>query len=98
MTLAQLLKHKDVRGVVVGRCVDGSPLDGAWAHAHHDPADKWAGFICVRSPRLILKPGTRQVTALMIHELGHIDSHTGHDRIWRRSLRGLGAPPAAFRP
>ena len=99
MTLQQLLNRPGVRGVCIGACVDGSPWSGAeeLAHAHVGDRDN-RGWICVRSPRYILKRGSRQLSALMLHEFAHLKAHAGHNDTWRATMRELGQPiPAAYR-
>lgn len=99
MTLIQLLAHSRVRGLSVGQCVDGSPLaPGVYAHAHQYPKDSNRGWICVRSPKDVLRRGNRQLSATVMHELAHLVAAAGHDDDWRRTMRELGQPiPAAYR-
>src|SRR5207245_176856 len=99
VTLQQLLNHEKVRGICIGACVDGSDWSDAneLAHAHvGDKANR--GWICVRSPRYILKRGSRNVSALMLHEFSHLEAHAGHTEAWRSTMRELGQPiPAQYR-
>ena len=90
MTLSQLLAVKVVRGLAVGRCVNHSRLTNQHAHAHHDPTDKYAGWICIENPRRILKPGSQQVSRIMLEELAHLLSGHGHDDAWRAVMRSMG--------
>lgn len=74
-----------VAGVFVGGCVargDGSGFRRQ-AHAHH-PDGRFAGWICIRSPRRI---GER---SLILHELAHVVSGEGHSDAFRRALVALG--------
>jgi hypothetical protein len=99
MTLSELLANDRVRGVSVGQCVDGSPLaSDVYAHAHQYPKDSNHGWICIRSPRDVLKRGSRHLSTTVMHELAHLVAAAGHDDAWRRTMRELGQPiPAAFR-
>jgi hypothetical protein len=99
MTLMELLAHSRVRGLCVGQCVDGSPLaPDVYAHAHQYPKDSNRGWICIRSPRDVLRRGSRQLSTTVMHELAHLVAAAGHDDDWRRTMRELGQPiPAAYR-
>ena len=99
MTLVELLAHRRVRGLSVGQCVDGSRLDpNVYAHAHQYPKDANHGWICIRSPRHVLRRGSRHLPATVMHEFAHLLAAAGHDEDWRRTMRELGQPiPAAYR-
>jgi hypothetical protein len=99
VTLLELLDHRRVRGVSVGQCVDGSPLPpDVYAHAHQYAKDSNRGWICIRSPRYVLRPGSRQLSTTVMHEFAHLLAAAGHDDDWRRTMRELGQPiPAAYR-
>ena len=99
MTLPELLAHRSVRGLSVGQCVDGSPLPpSVYAHAHQYPKDSNRGWVCIRSPRHVLRPGSQEVSTTVMHELAHLLAAAGHDDSWRRTMRELGQPiPAAYR-
>jgi hypothetical protein len=99
MTLPELLAHRRVRGVSVGQCVDGSALPPeVYAHAHQYPKDSNRGWICIRSPRYVLRRGSRQLSTTVMHELAHLVAAAGHDDDWRRTMRELGQPiPTAYR-
>jgi hypothetical protein len=99
MTLIELLAHSRVRGLCVGQCVDGSPLAAdVYAHAHQYPRDSNRGWICIRSPRDVLKRGSRELSTTVMHELAHLVAIAGHDDDWRKTMRELGQPiPAAYR-
>lgn len=99
MTLMQLLAHNRVRGLSVGQCVDGSRLPpDVYAHAHQYPRDSNRGWICICSPRDVLRRGSRQLSATVMHEFAHLVAAAGHDDDWRRTMRELGQPiPAAYR-
>ena len=80
-----------VRGVHVGpTCIDGSPFaEGEVAHAHTTGC-RPVGYICARS--------RRDLVSLLIHEIAHLASDSGHDDRWRRKVRKLGGHiPAAYR-
>jgi len=99
MTLHELLAHRRVRGLSVGQCVDGSPLPtGVYAHAHQYPKDSNRGWVCIRSPRDILRRGSREISTTVMHGFAHLLAAAGHDDDWRRTMRELGQPiPAAYR-
>jgi hypothetical protein len=99
MTLRDLLAHRRVRGLSMGQCVDGSALaPDVYAHAHQYPKDSNRGWICIRSPRDVLKQGSQQLSTTVMHELAHLVAAAGHDDDWRRTMRELGQPiPAAYR-
>jgi hypothetical protein len=99
MTLMELLAHRRVRGLSVGQCVDGSALGAdVFAHAHQYPRDSNRGWICIRSPRDVLRRDSRQVSPTVMHELAHLVSAAGHDDDWRRTMLELKQPiPAAYR-
>jgi hypothetical protein len=99
MTIRELLAHRRVRGLSMGQCVDGSALaPDVYAHAHQYPKDSNCGWICIRSPRDVLKQGSQQLSTTVMHELAHLVAAAGHDDDWRRTMRELGQPiPAAYR-
>jgi hypothetical protein len=99
MTLKELLAHSRVRGLSMGQCVDGSTLaTDVCAHAHQSPKDSNRGWICIRSPRDVLRPGSQQLSTTVMHEFAHLVAAAGHDDDWRRAMRELGQPiPAAYR-
>jgi hypothetical protein len=100
MTLRQLLQHPAVRNISVGRCVshdewgdtdDGTHCYREVAHAHVAGCDK-PGWICVRNPNDVLSKGSRHVTPLILHELAHLISQSGHTDKWRRAMAELDQP------
>ena len=84
-------KEQGYKGTFVGGCVergDGSSFR-AKAHAHIDKRDIFQGWICVRSmKRVFMKDG--RPSKLMIHELAHILTRSGHDGKWALKVRELG--------
>ena len=78
------------KGAHIGpTCVDGSPFLDEDAHAHTTGCNK-TGWICARSLTAFRE--------LLVHELAHLASDTGHDDQWRKSVRKLGGRvPAAYR-
>jgi hypothetical protein len=99
MTPSELLAHCRVRGLSVGQCVDGSPLaPDVYAHAHQYPKDSNRGWACIRSPRDVPRPGSRQVCTTVMHEFAHLLAAAGHGDDWPRTMRELWQPiPAAYR-
>jgi hypothetical protein len=99
VTLPELLAHRLVRGLSIGQCVDGSPLPAdVYAHAHQYPKDSNRGWVCIRSPRDVLRRDSRQLSTTVMHEFAHLLAAAGHDDDWRRTMRELGQPiPAAYR-
>lgn len=99
MTLSEFLAHSCVRGLSVGQCVDGSALPAdVYAHAHQYHKDLNRGWVCIRSPRDVLRRGSRELSTTLMHELAHLVAAAGHDDDWRRTMRELGQPiPAAYR-
>jgi hypothetical protein len=98
VTLRQLLAHKAVKNICVGRCVnhddwqdtdDGVHCYREQAHAHVKGCDH-PGWICVRNPRHVLSGSSRHVSGLLLHELAHLISQSGHNETWRQTMRGLG--------
>jgi hypothetical protein len=102
MTLRQLLANSAVKGICVGRCIDGSEwgdrtgsdAGGVWrlridGHAHI-PGCGHTGWICIRSPNNVLRKGSRHVSQDVMHELCHLISQSGHDDRWRKAMRELG--------
>lgn len=88
-------RHPSVRGITVGRCINGtSMLDGAgqalwdedgYIHAHaHVAMDRYRGWICVAS--------TDDLTlTTVIHEIAHlVEGDTIHLEGWKRMVRHLG--------
>lgn len=90
----------EVKGVFVGGCVErgiGSSFRRQ-AHAHTDKADRYRGWICVRSANRVLTDSGNPTT-LMMHEYAHIlcgHGH-GHDALWRETISRLGHPAEAKR-
>lgn len=90
-----------VAGIAVGGCVEaiGTGREGAFrrsAHAH--TTGDWRGWICVRSRRPErLVTATGRPSRLLIHEVAHIATRTGHDARWRAMVARLGAPSEAQR-
>lgn len=92
--IAEFEQYQEYKGTFVKGCVergDGSSFR-AKAHAHCDKDDPYFGWICVRSPKRVfmkdkfpLKP-----SMLMIHELAHILSVSGHNDKWRKTIKELG--------
>lgn len=77
--------RREVRGVCVGGCVDGSRLSGnRWAHAH--TRGNHLGWICYRNEHVL---ASREVA---IHELAHLVRGDGgcHDALWRETCLELG--------
>jgi hypothetical protein len=101
MTLRQLLAHPAVRNISIGRCVNhdewwqepggGPHCYREAAHAHVAGCDH-PGWICVRNPNDVLRKASRQVSALLMHELAHLISQSGHTDKWRRAMTELGQP------
>lgn len=92
--IAEFEKHKDYKGTFVKGCVvrgDGSSFR-AKAHAHIDPKNKYFGWICVRSPKRVFMKDKFPIkpSLLMIHELAHILSKSGHTDKWRKKVKELG--------
>lgn len=83
--------RQPVRGIHIGpTCIDGSPF-GETESAHaHTTGCRPVGYICARSKK--------DLAELLLHEIAHLASDSGHDDRWRRSLRRLsGHVPAAYR-
>lgn len=85
--LTRLLRHHAVRGVAVGRCVDGSEISGRdgkiVGHAHTAMA-RHRGWICLASLSHLNATTIR-------HELAHlVCGDNDHDEGWRRMVRRLG--------
>ena len=98
----ELLQHHALRGIAIGRCVDGSAIrdrDGCairagdgfvQAHAHISASDRRHGWICLVSLRSLTPTTIR-------HELAHIIVGTDAHRLdepggeaWQRMVRKLG--------
>ena len=82
-----------VKGVHIGStCVDGSDWQpDEVAHAHtSETGPKHVGFICART--------LSDLRTLLVHEIAHLASDSGHDDKWRRSVHRLGGRvPAAYK-
>lgn len=90
-----------VQGIAIGGCVDavGTGRKGAMrrqGHAHTSAKAAMRGWVCIASGRMdrVLTP-TGRATALLIHEVAHVLSMSGHDARWRRTVAALGAPAEA---
>ena len=83
------------RGVHIGpTCVDGSAYEmtrnGRQADAHaHTTGCKPTGYICAKSLSALRE--------LLVHEIAHLASDSGHDDRWRTTVKRLGGRvPAAY--
>ena len=77
---------RPVKGIHIGGCIDGQPLDeDEIAHAHLTGSlpKQYVGYICVRSKR--------DLANALFHELAHLAVDSGHDDKWRKEMRRLGA-------
>lgn len=103
MTLTQLFMLRDeydqvvVCGVAIGSCVDGDRwTQGEVAHCHYSDGKRrkgaWRadGWICIRSPRNVLRRDGKQVSRWILHELAHLLVKGGHGAAWRRVMHELG--------
>lgn len=93
-------KHR-VAGIATGGCIEavGTGRMGSFrrqAHAHTNAGDIFRDWICVlaRRPERLLT-ATGRPTRLLIHEVAHIATQTGHDHRWRFMVGRLGAPSEA---
>jgi len=84
--------------VFVGGCVARGDRSSfrAIAHSHNvlgkRKANKWFGWICVRSPRR-LRNEKGEPSATMWHELAHIlTPNHWHDDVWRKKMIELSQP------
>jgi hypothetical protein len=85
-------KEQGYKGTFVNGCIkrgDGSSFR-ARAHAHNDPIYPCYGWICVRSVKRVFIKGTNKPSKLMLHELAHILSKSGHDKKWAKKVKELG--------
>lgn len=87
-------------GVHIGpTCVDGTEfghavVDGkrqeVAAHAHTEGSKRDLGMICAKT--------LSELRELLVHEMAHLVTRTGHDDPWRRSVHRLGGKvEAAYR-
>lgn len=88
----------EVKGIYVGGCVKrglGSSFR-AKAHAHNEKADKYFGWICVRSIKRIGEAQGQRITnpsRLLWHEYAHIlTPNHSHDDTWRKKMREMAQP------
>jgi hypothetical protein len=77
------LKHYLVKGVFVGGCVKTKSRFRALAHAHCHPGEH-SGWICILSEKRLTEKH------LLLHELAHLISGTGHTDKWRKVLLSIG--------
>lgn len=100
MTLKQLLqRHKEVRGVTIGCCVNGSRLPAnVAAHAHLAVKnERHPGQICVQATDAFRR-GSAHVSRIVMHEVAHLIANGHHSADWRTTMRQLGQPiPAAYK-
>jgi hypothetical protein len=87
-------RPKELRGIFVGGCMlrgDGSRMRAqAHAHTHDWNGIPCRGWICVGGA-LNKRGGPKlQNAVLMIHELAHLVSLSGHTDKWRKALTQLG--------
>jgi hypothetical protein len=82
-------KYPEVKGVFVGGCVDRGDGSSFRARAHAHCSGKNQGWICVRSPKRLYTP-SGSPSNLMIHELAHILTLSGHTAKWSKKLKELG--------
>lgn len=104
MTLRELLKHPQVRGICIGSCVDGSRFTrGTTAHAHYERADtrttheRYPGFICIETVAALCRVNG-DVTRIGLEELAHLIAKGHHGKRWKGAMREMGQPiPAMHR-
>lgn len=88
---------KELKGIYIGGCVDGSEIDEEHiAHAHSTNGDPYQGWICLRL-RFHLK---NKLT--MLHEGAHLVANKipgtpPHGRKWKQAVLALGGTFKAFR-
>jgi hypothetical protein len=82
-----LLKHKEVKGICVGKCVARKPKETetvlADANAHAHLIGSYSGWICV------LKPEGLRNRSLMLHELAHVLTGGNHSLAFLAKLEEL---------
>lgn len=92
-------------GVSLGGCASAhrTTWTGAMrrsAHAHTDPADPQAGWLCFKAYRVDVIVGPSGLpTVLARHEYAHLlaPRDNGHGPAWRRAVTALGSPSEAER-
>lgn len=81
--------HPELKGVFVGGCVDRGVGSSFRAKAHAHTRGGNVGWICIRGWRRLAQK------SLLIHELAHIKTSSGHTDKWRKMLRALGGKVTA---
>jgi hypothetical protein len=87
----RLERYPQVKGIYVGGCIDrgeGSCFRAS-AHAHCFPGNLNFGWICIRSRHKIYN-SKGEFSRLLIHEIAHIVSRSGHNDKWRETVHSLG--------
>ena len=83
------------KGVSVGKCIaTRQPLDkDDMAHSHDSPNDQHRGWICVNEKQNIYSKNGG-ASNVMKHELAHIVTDHGHDKIFKKVLNKIGGTPS----
>jgi len=91
LNIPEFSKYPEVKGVFVQGCVDRGEGSSFRRKAHaHTSKCKNPGWICVRSLKRIRNESTGKLSNLMLHELAHILTDSGHTLKWGKKLKKLG--------
>jgi len=77
-------KHPEVKGIFVGGCVERGEGSRFRAKAHSHIKGHYKGWICFLSERRL------DSNELMLHEVAHVISESGHDDKWRETVLRIG--------
>lgn len=85
-------RFKEIKGFYIGKtCLfDGHKIkERAHAHIPSDKGGRCVGWICIRDGQYLWTINNKP-SMLLLHEVAHILSDSGHNKKWRETYHKLG--------